>query len=224
VATQSHVAPDDLEGLAERLYAAVISDALDAVGATGCVFSPQIRPVGRVTRPLIGRAATARSAPVDRLPERPYGVLMEAMDALAPGEVWVVAGDGPATSAVFGGLLATAARARGAMGCIVEGPVRDGRELERLEFPTFATGFSPADSLGRDEVVEHGRPVRCGGVVVHPGDLVVADHDGVVAIPSALEGRVLDHALAKVDGEHEMRRELAGGLAVADAFAKYGIL
>jgi 4-hydroxy-4-methyl-2-oxoglutarate aldolase len=214
------------EELATRLYTAVVSDALDVAGSTGQVLAPRIRPVGPLRRPLIGRAATARAVRVDAAPERPYSTLLESMDRLAPGQVWIVAtdGDGEVRSAIFGGLLATAARARGAIGCIVDGAVRDSRELERLEFPTFATGFCPADSFGRDEVVEHGRPIRCGGVEIQPGDLVVADHDGAVVVPSQLESEVIERALAKVEGERDMRDELAAGLPAGEAFAKYGIL
>lgn len=222
--TDSANARDRWDELAARVYSAVISDALDALGSTGHVVDARVRPVTAVRRPLIGRAATARSVPVDMRPERPYAVLLEAMDRLAAGDVLVVASEGQNRSAIFGGLLANAAQARGAVGCIVDGAVRDTRELERLGFPTFSTGFSPADSLGRDEVVEHGGPIRCGGAEVRPGDLVVADDDGVVVVPAELEERVLEHALAKVEGEGDMRGELAAGLPVAEAFAKYGIL
>lgn len=215
-----------VEELATRLYAAVVSDALDAAGASDRILAPRIRPVMTLERPLVGRAATARSERVERAPERPYGALLEAMDVLEGGQVLVIAsdGEGEVHSAIFGGLLATAAIARGAAGCIVDGAVRDSRELERLAFPTFATGRSPADSCGRDEVVEHGTVVCCGGVEIHPGDLVVADRDGVVAIPAPIEQRVIEHALRKVSGEGDMRKELAGGMSAADAFAKYGIL
>lgn len=224
MSTESSRTRDQLDQLAGRLYAAAISDALDALGSTEHVLRPQIRPVVALPRPLIGRAATASAVPVDAVPARPYSTLLEAIDLLAPGEVWVVAADGQTRSAIFGGLLATAAQARGAAGCIVDGAVRDTRELERLEFPTFATGCSPADSRGRDEVVAHGCPIRCGGVTIHPGDLIVADRDGVVVVPSALEDRAIERALAKVEGEQGMRSELANGVPVAQAFEKYGIL
>jgi 4-hydroxy-4-methyl-2-oxoglutarate aldolase len=214
----------DLEELAERLYSAVISDALDAAGSPGCCMSSRIRPTVPLMGPLVGRAATARSIEVEEPPERPYGTLLEAMDHLSAGEIWIVAAGGEPRSAIFGGLLATAARARRAIGCVVDGAIRDSRELRRLAFPTFATGYSPADSYGRDEVVEHGRPVTCGGVLVCPGDLVVADDDGVVVVPRSLEDEVIERALAKIEGEGRMREELADGLRAADAFAKYGIL
>jgi 4-hydroxy-4-methyl-2-oxoglutarate aldolase len=219
-------APSGLDELAGRVYTAVVSDALDAFSSDRHVLSPRIRPVGDLDGTLVGRAATARAVGVEELPQRPYAVLLESMDRLAAGHVWVVAsdGDGAVRSAIFGGLLATAARARGAIGCIVDGAVRDTRELRRLRFPTFATGFSPADSKGRDEVVEHSCPVRCGDVDVYPGDMIVADHDGVVVVPQELEERVLERALAKAEGEGGMKKELAAGLPAADAFAKYGIL
>lgn len=214
----------DLGDLARRLYAAVVSDALDAFDATEQLLAPEIRPVVPLARPLVGRAATARSIPVDEAPKRPYATLLEAIDLLSDGEVWMIASEGAARSAIFGGLLATAASARRAAGCIVDGPVRDTRELERLAFPTFASGHSPADSYGRDEVIEHGVTIRCGGVLVSPGDLVIADRDGVAVVPAEIEDDVIDHALAKIAGEGNMRAELAAGMSATEAFAKYKIL
>jgi regulator of RNase E activity RraA len=211
--------------LAERLYAAVVSDALDSLGSRDHLVGPKVRPVGPLARPLIGRAATATSAPVATPPEQPYAKLIEALDRLMPGAVLVISGAGAETrSAIFGGLLATAARAKGAAGCVVGGAVRDKGDLEQLGFPTFASSFSPADSFGRDEVVAFDEPVRCGETIVHPGDLIVADADGVVVVPAALEQEALEWALAKVEGESNMREELADGLPISDAFAKYGIL
>jgi 4-hydroxy-4-methyl-2-oxoglutarate aldolase len=220
VESPATISTDDFERLAARLYTAVVSDALDAVGSKEHVLSPTIRPIQSSVKPLIGRAATARAEPVDEAPERPYEALMEAMGLLDRGEILIVAAGGGARSGIFGGLLATAARASGAVGCIVDGAIRDTSELTKLEFPTIATGVS----YGRDEVVEYGRPVICGGVEIQPGQLIIADIDGVVAIPLDLEGDVIARALAKVDGEGNMRGDLAGGLPVAEAFAKYGIL
>jgi 4-hydroxy-4-methyl-2-oxoglutarate aldolase len=208
--------------LSRRLYTAVISDVLDSLGVPEQVLNAQIRAVVSVQQPLIGRAATARAIPVDTAPEHPYAKMLEAVDLLRGGDVWVIAGE--PQSAIFGALLATAAKARGARGCIVDGAVRDTRELEGLEFPTFATHASPVDSMGRDEIVEHGCPIECAGVKIQPGDLMVADKDGVVAVPADLAQEVLERALAKVRDEHSMRTELAEGVSAASAFTKYGIL
>ncbi len=216
-----------LDGLASRLYAAVISDALDTAGSRRHNLDPRIRPVAGAGRlPVVGRAATARAVQVEEPPTNPYSTLLEAIDQLNAGDVWVVAtqGEGEVRSAIFGGLLATAALSRGAVACVVDGAVRDTRELERLEFPTFATGFSPADSLGRDEVIEFGEPVSCGGIQIEQGQLIVADYDGIVAVPHGLENRVIDHALEKIQREREMKGELAAGMPVREAFARYGIL
>ena len=222
MATHREQTKTDHEALGARVYSALISDALDALHASNQVMAPRIRPIQPLPRTLVGRAATARAVPVDDAPEEPYSVLLEAMDGLGAGDILIVAGE--PRSAIFGGLLATAARARGGIGCVVDGSVRDARELMSMEFPTFATGFSPADSFGRDEVVEQGAPIECGGVTVQPGDLVVADHDGIAVVPAEVEERVLDHALAKLDRERDMRTDLAEGLPAGEAFAKYGIL
>jgi regulator of RNase E activity RraA len=93
-----------------------------------------------------------------------------------------------------------------------------------MGFPVFHVGFHPADSLGRVEVVAHNVPVACGGVLIHPGDLVLADHDGVVAVPAAMAEEVLGRAEEKVGGENKVREALAAGMTTTAAFAKYGIL
>lgn len=223
VTVDDRVDLSDHDHLATRVYAAVISDALDALGIAGQIVSSAVRPIVD-TGVVVGYAHTARSVPVHRHPERPYWRLMEALDTLPVGAVWVIAAGGSGSSSIFGGLLANAALARGARACVVDGAVRDSNELEALRFPTFATGLSVADSLGRDEVVAYDQPIVCGGVTVAPRDLVVADRDGIVVVPGEAESDVVRYALEKVSGERELRAELRAGLPVVEAFAKYGIL
>lgn len=213
----------DLRLYAEKLTVAVISDSLDAVSGGSYVMAPRMRPIGRLQQPIVGRAATARAVHTDCVPERPYEKLLEAIQLLETGEVLVLAADGQLEAGMFGGLLATAAQVRGAVGCIADGAVRDHRELVDA-FPTVAAGFSPADSLGRQDFVECGTTVMCGDVEVAPGDVVAADDDGVVVVPAALEQEVFERALAKVEREGDMRGDLKGGMSLADAFARYGIL
>jgi regulator of RNase E activity RraA len=106
----------------------------------------------------------------------------------------------------------------------LDGFARDSKEIMALGVPTFAKGLLPLDSFGRDEVVEVSQPVTVAGVTVHPGDLVFADLDGVVVVPSAIEDEVVERAFKKVEGEGEVRRALRGGMATAEAFQRYGIL
>jgi 4-hydroxy-4-methyl-2-oxoglutarate aldolase len=102
--------------------------------------------------------------------------------------------------------------------------VRDIRAIRALRFPVFHGGIAPLDSKGRGKVAEIDVPIRCGGVAITPGDLVVGDADGVVVVPRAVEGDALQRAFAKVAGENATRDELAAGAKLADVFARHGIL
>jgi regulator of RNase E activity RraA len=127
-------------------------------------------------------------------------------------------------NAPWGELLSTAAKARGARGAIVDGLVRDVRKIEELGFPVFAAGIKPVDSMGRGIVTAYNLPVECGEVLVHPGDFVFADFDGVVVTPRALVSRVIELATDKVRRENSSRSELKQGAYLSDVFKKYGVL
>jgi regulator of RNase E activity RraA len=157
-------------------------------------------------------------------PASPYAVEMECVDALRPGEVLVATTNGDHGSALWGELLATAARARGAVGAIIDGLTRDAAQLLAMNFPVFAAGLSPLDSRGRLDGVSHGRPVRIGQTVVRPGDWALADMDGIVIVPAELAEQAFARALDKARGEKRVREELARGRSVREAFAEHGIL
>jgi 4-hydroxy-4-methyl-2-oxoglutarate aldolase len=93
-----------------------------------------------------------------------------------------------------------------------------------MAFPVFATGMSPLDSAGRSMVVEYGGTIACGGVVVHEGDLVVGDIDGLIVVPRAIEGAAILRALEKVEGENTTRTALEQGMTLTEVYAKYGVL
>jgi len=102
--------------------------------------------------------------------------------------------------------------------------VRDIRAIRAMSFPVFHGGIAPLDSKGRGKVAEIDTPIRCGGVAVVPGDLVVGDADGVVVVPQAVEDEALARAFTKVTGENTTRDELAAGAKLADVFARYRVL
>ena len=124
----------------------------------------------------------------------------------------------------WGELLATASRSRGAGGIVADAYTRDVRALVEMGYPTFVAGISAQDSLGRIDVAEVGGEISCGGVIVAQGDLLLADDDGVVVVPSAVAEEVLGLAEAKVAIENVMRKQLADGLSVREAFAMHGVL
>jgi regulator of RNase E activity RraA len=154
-------------------------------------------------------------------PAHPYAGELAAVDSLAAGDVLVVS---ESACSFWGELLSTAARYRGCRGVVLDGPTRDSLAIRDMGFPVFHHGFHPADSLGRLDVVGHNLPVVCGGVLIHPGDLVLADHDGVVAVPLAAAEETLRLAEEKVSGENLVRKALAEGMTTTEAFAKFGIL
>ncbi|WP_246736419.1 RraA family protein [Enterovirga aerilata] len=209
-----------------RLYAAVLSDVLDGMGLREQAMRPFVRPLDEASL-LFGRARTGLYMPVYtvREGENPYEVEIALVDDLKPGEVAVLACGGPTDRiAPWGELLSTAARARGAAGCVTDGLVRDVRAIRAMGFPVFHGGIGPLDSKGRGRMMEADMPVACGGVLVNPGDYVFGDADGVVVIPAAVAGETFEAALAKVDAETDTRDELAAGATLAEVFRRRGVL
>jgi regulator of RNase E activity RraA len=207
----------------DLLTSAVLADVLDSLGHRSGALPPAVRPL-RPEWKLFGRAATLSAIPVAAEPASPYAVELDCVDALRPGEVLVATAHGDRGSALWGELLSTAARARGAAGAVIDGLTRDAARILAMDFPVFAAGFSPLDSKGRLDGVSHGRPIRVGDCVVRPGDWVLGDLDGVVVVPAELAGRTFARALEKVSGEDRVREELAAGRSAREVFAQYGIL
>jgi 4-hydroxy-4-methyl-2-oxoglutarate aldolase len=208
-----------------KLYAAVLSDVLDAQGYRHQVLPPQIRPLDEELV-LVGRARTGLYRDVYHLPRghNPYELEIALIDDLQPGDVPVLACGGSGRIAPWGELLTTACRARGANGCLTDGLVRDVKAVRALQFPVFHGGIGPLDSKGRGEVAAIDVPIECAGVTVNPGDLVFGDADGVLVIPQPIVKPTLKLALDKVEGEDRTREELQQGALLAEVFKKYGVL
>ena len=206
-----------------KLYASVISDVIDRLGAREQAMSADIRPVyhGAV---VVGRAYTTLTADVFEIIDDPYRKEIEAVDSLKPNDVMVAGTNQSKRTCFWGELLATAARARGARGIVIDGYIRDVAQITAMEFPAFATGMRVVDSAGRSIVIDHGCPVDCGGVKVNTGDIVFGDIDGVIVIPRELEKEVIPLALEKVGKENLVRDELRRGTLLRDAYDKYGVL
>jgi regulator of RNase E activity RraA len=207
----------------DLLYSAVLADVLDGLGQRTSALPPNIRPLQPDWR-IFGRAATLSCVTVACEPKRPYALELECIDALKPGDVLVATTNGDQQSALWGELLSTSSRAHGAVGVVLDGLTRDAGKILAMNFPVFATGFSPLDSKGRLDAVSHGQPIRIGECIVRPGDYVFADIDGVVIVPAELADKALPRALEKVTGENKVREELARGRSVKEVFAEYGIL
>lgn len=221
--------PTDLpsrETITSRLYAAVLSDTLDSLGLMNQALQPFIRPLDE-TLVLFGRARTGLYMPRYHVEpgSNPYAIEMALVDDLKPGDVAVFACQGPTTRiAPWGELLSTASVARGAVGCVTDGLVRDVRQIRELRFPVFHGGIGPLDSKGRGEMMAMDVPVELAGVRVLPGDFVFGDVDGVVVIPQARAAETFRLALEKVSAENRTRDELRAGAKLAEVYARYGVL
>lgn len=205
------------------LYVAVVSDCLDRVGIRDNVMAPHIRPLASGSR-TAGFAATVRAVEVDAPPADPeqwYAGEIRAVDSQQSGDVMVVS---TCHGSYWGELLATASRARGASGIVADAYTRDTDALIEMRYPTFVAGISAQDSLGRIDVEEIGVQIRCGGVTVAHGDLILADHDGVVVVPYAAADDVLSLAEEKVSTEDVVREMLLRGSSVREAFAAHRVL
>jgi regulator of RNase E activity RraA len=215
--------PDDLRRL---LYTPVVSDVLDGFGLMHQAFHPFVRPLDEALV-LFGRARTGRYAPAS-MPSpghNPYELEMDLIDSLRPGEVPVLACDGPTDRiAPWGELLSTAAVVRGAAGCVTDGLVRDVARIRAMRLPVFAGGIGPLDTRNRAEMVEMDVTVRIAGTTVAPGDWILGDVDGVVVIPADRAEAVFRAALAKIEAEDTTRTELAAGHSLRAVFARHGVL
>jgi 4-hydroxy-4-methyl-2-oxoglutarate aldolase len=215
--------PLDLSLIQEKLYSAVIADVLDGLGLRNQALDHNIRPLDPSFK-LAGRAYTILATDTVEIPDDPYIKELEAVDGLTDGGIAVATTGGSTTAALWGELLSTAAASKGARGAVIDGFTRDSSGIIEMGFPVFTRGYSPLDSKGRIEVIAHGVPIRCGGVVVSPGDIVFGDRDGVVIIPEHAANEVLLKATDKVEGESNMRRALQQGMGIVEAYKEYGIL
>jgi regulator of RNase E activity RraA len=209
----------------ENLYVAVVSDIMDEMGYRNQVMHQRLRPLDENCCTFVGRARTFRWMETDYVvEENPYGLEIEAMDSLQEGDVVVHSTDYSGTNAPWGELMSTVAKMRGAVGCICDSQIRDCLRIKALRFPVFYRGIRPQDSKGRGIVMAYDVPVRCGDVLVNPGDIIFADFDGIIVIPKGMEKELYERARAKVEAENLSRKELLEGKSLREVYEKYGAL
>ncbi len=188
----------DAARLAQRLgrqATETVSDVLDVMGLPNQVLSAAIKPVTPGAR-LAGPAFCVRGRLLDPARPAPGGVAFEVDRHLTRGCIVVTMTGGYTGSAVIGGNVAAAYKARGCAGLLVEGAVRDVPEIRAARLPTFATHVTPRRPTGRWTVVEFGQPVALPGqgggtVIVNPGDFILGDEDGAVVVPRSIAAEVI---------------------------------
>lgn len=209
-----------------ELYTAVIGDICDNFGLRTQFLSPDIRPLsGSQNVPvMVGRAMPVLEVNVFDVDENcPFGKMLDALDDLKPGEVYVCAGASP-TYATIGEIMATAMQKRGARGAVTDSRVRDTSGILELDFPLFSIGSYGQDQRGRGIVSDYRVPIMINGVRIECGDLIVGDVDGVLVVPKEHVGHIVTLALEKSRGEKTVKKAILDGMSAGEAFRRYGIM
>lgn len=222
----------ELFELAQReLFTAVVGDIMDTLGLQNQFLPPKIRPL-RDDMVLIGRAMTVLEADVfssevensaNALMAKPFGLMLEALDDLQEGEVYICTGASP-TYALWGELMSVRAIQLGAAGAVLDGYSRDTNGILSLNFPAFSYGAYAQDQGPRGKVIDFRVPLEIGGVKIKPGDIVFGDIDGVCIIPANAEEEVFVKSLEKARGEKLVRQAIESGMSAANAFKEFGIM
>ena len=215
--------PITLDMMRDNFYSAVLCDALDSLGYTNQSPRLQLKPMTGVDL-LVGRCKTMLWADMAHEDGRPYELELQAVDGCAADDVMIVAASGSMRSGIWGELLSSASRNAGCVGVIADGAVRDVRQMTDMKFPVFALGACIYDSRNRQRVIDIDVPVEIDGVCFRPGDLVIADIDGVVVCPREIEEKAVTCAWKKVHAENVVRDEIADGMRASDMFRKYVVL
>ncbi len=214
-----------------ELYTAVVGDIMDILGHKRQFLPPSIQPL-RDDMVVIGRAMPVlemddeggegpgrQSAVVNR----PFGLMLPALDDLRPGEVYVCSGSSPAY-ALWGELMSMAATNRGAVGAVVNGYSRDTKGILAQNFACFSMGRYSQDQRPRGKVVDFRCTIKFGDVTVRPGDIVFGDLDGVCVVPKEIETEVFTQAFEKARGEKRVFEAIKGGMKTQESWDKFGIM
>ncbi len=207
----------------ESFYSAVVSDVLDSLGYRKQCIATALAPMTGVLK-LVGRCKTTQWEEVDSEDLNPYELELKAIDECQPDDLFIAAADGSMKSGIWGELLSTASRNSGCVGAIIDGAIRDIAPMREMQFGVFAAGACPYDSLHRQRVTAVDVAVQIGGITFNPGDLVIADDDGIVVVPQQVEAEVIRGAWEKVHAENEVRDAIRDGMTATAAFDKYGVL
>lgn len=217
--------------LKSELFTAVVGDVLDVMGYRRQFLPPGIAPLVAKTK-LAGRAMTVLEADIHSeggdasrgpLAHKPFGLMLEALDDLKPGEIYIATG-ASLRYALWGGLMSTRATHLKAAGAILDGYVRDADEIENLRFPVFCRGVYAQDQGVRGKVIDFRCTIEVEGARIAPGDLLFGDREGVLVIPREAEEEAIRRAREKCSTEGAVATAIRGGMSACEALAKFGVM
>jgi len=215
------------ELIQSHLFTACVGDIMDQFKLHHQFLPPQIQPITE-EMVLVGRAMpvlvedlTEKTAFL--ADEKPFGLMLEALDDLKPHEIYFASGSSP-TFALWGELMSTRALKLGASGAVLNGYHRDTTGILELSFPTFSYGAYAQDQGPRGTVLDFRTAIMVNQVTIETGDIIFGDRDGVCVIPKNAENDIIRASFDKVSGEQLVREAIENGMSAVAAFKKYGIM
>jgi 4-hydroxy-4-methyl-2-oxoglutarate aldolase len=209
---------DELVSRLTKLDTCAASDALDRLGLRGATIG--IRPVWPCAR-IVGRAVTCKIKPAG-LEKSKVHLGTPAIEAAKASDIIVVDNGGRPDVSAWGGLLSLASKQKGLSGVVIDGACRDVDESRDVGFPVYARAVVPVTARGRIMQDSINQEIQCGGVQVHPGDLVIADGSGVVIIPSSRAQEVVSEAEKIAAHEAKMADAVRSGRSVVEVMETLG--
>ena len=214
-----------------ELFSAVIGDVMDKMGLQTQFLPPYLNVLDRKMI-IAGRAKTVLEADVfeevsesgaNTLMAKPFGLMFEALDSLTANDVYICTGSSP-NYALWGGLMSTRALYLEAAGVVLDGYLRDSKEVLELGLPIASRGCYGQDQGPRGKVLDYNVPLTIGKVRVNPGDIIFGDCDGVLCVPREKEAHIITAAVDKVRGESAVRQAMQDGMSAVEAFEKFRIM
>lgn len=214
----------ELNELGKQLYSGLICDVLDYFGYRDQSFTSRFSPA-REDMTVFGYAYPVQAERVDEMPENALVNQCTSIDHVKPGDVYVLATkNDDFHGAIWGEIMSTGVRAHGGVGAVINGMLRDTKQILSMDFPVVSRGHLPTTSKGRTEITAWNVPVEIDGVTVNPGDLIFGDVDGVAVIPSGIADKVLERCLHIMKNEDVTREQIANGASVAETYLKIGTI
>ncbi len=200
---------------------ASVADAMEQLYGQRAHMSHDMRPVFKTK--FAGPAVTVLLRKEEHKDGAPASQgMLDAIDAAAPGSVYVMVLEDGLDFAGIGGLMATAMKFRGLAGAVLDAGVRDLPQIQRIQFPVYSRGIVPSTSINHYRFAGANIPVTCAGVRVNPGDIITADEDGVAVVPRDKAKAVLERAQQLDDTEHRMYPFIEKFRSIKEAVAKFG--
>ncbi len=208
-----------------KLYTALVYDAMEALGMSGRSMESGVYPLTQDMK-VAGPAFPIQRSSTPVCDEYTHNIRLGLIKSMSDGCILIADVQGNKNCGQFGEITATAMRAQGCAGAVIDGSTRDSSLLIRMDFPTFCRFRNPVEGLGRSMVTQYMEPIFINGIdgqlLVSPGDFVFGDFDGVVIVPKDMTLKVLEQAEEWFNGESKSRQAMAEGMDPFEVYNTYG--